>query len=71
MPEEAEFRRVVRQISEAIAYGVHPPGSWLPRLRDLGAEYGVSVATLQRALDILEDRRVVSRHQGKGVRVLP
>jgi DNA-binding GntR family transcriptional regulator len=66
---EADFRRIAREIEEGIETGALAPGSSLPSIGSLAAEYGVSASTVQRALTILEVRGLVEGHQGKAIYV--
>lgn len=66
---EAEYRRIARELSEAIASGELTPGSALPTLDALAAAEGVSKSTIQRALSILEDRGLIKPQHGKAIYV--
>ncbi|HLL69113.1 MAG TPA: winged helix-turn-helix domain-containing protein [Micromonosporaceae bacterium] len=70
MPKrEADFRRIAREITEAIESGELASGSALPPVQKLAEQHGVSVSTVQRALTILEVQGLVEGHQGKAVYV--
>lgn len=56
----------VARLEERIATGAWAPGDRLPPERDLCGELDVSRETLRRALAELEERGIVSRHQGRG-----
>ena len=64
------YRPLYQQIKEAllarIVSGDWPPGTFIPSESALSKEYGVSVGTLRKALDVLANELVVIRHQGKG-----
>lgn len=47
------------------------PGGQMPRIRQLGADIGVSLSTLNAALSDLEDRDMIRRRQGSGIFVGP
>ena len=61
--------RIGRDLTRAILRGTHAPGTHLPTLRHLAADYGVNPATMQRALARLEARGLVTARQGSGLRV--
>lgn len=61
--------RIERDLTRAILRGDHRPGSRLPTLRELAAEYGVNPSTMQRALARLEARGLITARQGSGLRV--
>lgn len=60
---------IERDLTRAILRGDHRPGSRLPTLRELAAEYGVNPSTMQRALAGLEARGLITARQGSGLRV--
>ena len=51
----------MRELAERLG-----PGALLPGERDLARTCGVSRMTVRRALDELEDRRIVERRHGAG-----
>ena len=53
-------------IADAIANGEFPDGERLPPERSLCETYDVSRSTLRLALDDVEARGLISRHQGRG-----
>jgi len=57
---------VADQLSQRIAAGEMISGERLPPERELCVEFGVSRSTLRQALDDLEARDLISRHQGRG-----
>lgn len=61
--------RIARVITRDILRGVYPPGSRLPTLRTLAAEFGVNPSTMQRVLARLEVLGLVTPRQGSGLRV--
>ncbi len=71
------FSRVSKHIQTAniiksrIRTGDYLPGGNLPPVRNLGAELGVSVNVVQRALRLLEKDRFIKKRQGVGVQVNP
>jgi DNA-binding GntR family transcriptional regulator len=46
-----------------------PPGSALPSESDLGAEYGLGLATVRNAIDLLVQRGLVVKRHGARTRV--
>jgi GntR family transcriptional regulator len=64
---EAEYRRIARELAEAIAAGELTPGSALPTLDELAEAEGVSKSTIQRALSILQDRGLIRPWHGKAI----
>ena len=60
------YLRVARQIEGWIRRGELVEGQVLPGERELASEFGVSRATLRRALHTLEGRHLLSRRQGSG-----
>jgi GntR family transcriptional regulator len=61
------YMRVRDLVSRRIASGVWQVGSILPSEADLARELGVSPGAMRRALDLLEEDRVLCRRQGRGV----
>jgi GntR family transcriptional regulator len=57
-------------LRSAIMSGEYGRGGALPGESALIATYGVSRATVRRALDTLEREKLIERHQGKATRVL-
>ena len=56
-------------LCKAIYKGQYEDGELLPPERKLAEELGVSRVTVRRALDLLEQERIISRVQGSGTRV--
>ncbi len=54
------------QIRDSIRTEGYAVGQGLPTERLLAEKYGVSRGTIRQALDILEQQRLVIRHQGRG-----
>src|SRR5260370_40711164 len=58
------------QLAAAMRQRIHrgnlPPGSKIPSLGDLQAEFGVARVTVRQAMDRLEREGLISRHKGKG-----
>lgn len=60
------YSELLSRLREKIQSGEWEEGRKLPTERELSEEYGVSRATVRKALDILEQRGQVYRKQGKG-----
>jgi GntR family transcriptional regulator len=57
-------------LAQRIAQGEWKPGSMLPSEDELARELGVSMGTMRKALDGLEEERLVLRRQGRGTSVV-
>lgn len=75
MPEYMSYRQVADDLETSIRSGKFAADAqgriWLPRNPEMADQYGVSLTTLQRALSVLEERGLITRHRGKGVQVRP
>ncbi|MFJ4679542.1 MULTISPECIES: GntR family transcriptional regulator [unclassified Kitasatospora] len=60
------YLQVAEQLRDRIASGEYPPGSQLPSLADLRAQYGFSHGVGQSAYRLLEQEGVVLAKQGRG-----
>ena len=63
------FLQVRDALVERISKGEWKPGAAIPNEVDLAREFGISSGTMRKALDLLEDQRVVTRSQGRGTYV--
>jgi len=54
------------QLRLKIERGEWAPGTQLPVIEDLQAEFGLSRATIREALEMLEQERLIQRHRGRG-----
>lgn len=70
MKEEAAFRRIARQLIEAIESGELAPGTALPSYAELAAAERVSLSTVQRALLLVQARGLIEGQQGKAIFVV-
>jgi GntR family transcriptional regulator len=76
MPMQQKFSRrplylqVRDLLAQRIARGVWKPGSMLPSEDELARLLGVSMGTMRKALDGLEEERLVLRRQGHGTSVV-
>ena len=66
MPGEPLYSVVASQAEQKIATGQWNEGERLPPERQLCLDFGVSRATLRQALEELEERGLITRHQGRG-----
>ena len=60
------YSRIACSIRERVLSGNWQPGHQLPTERELCKEYGTSRITIRRALQILEQERLLDRRQGVG-----
>jgi GntR family transcriptional regulator len=60
------YRQVADVLIERIAQGIWKPGSVIPNEVELARQMGVSHGTMRKALDRLENYRVIVRRQGRG-----
>ena len=60
------YLQVRNLLAERIAAGLWAPGTMLPNEQELARELGVSPGTVRKALDSLEQDRLLLRRQGRG-----
>ncbi|MER7866259.1 GntR family transcriptional regulator [Streptomyces althioticus] len=60
------WRQVAEVISQRIADGTYPPGSRVPGIVELSAEFGIAASTAQKALAHLRDTGKVRTELGLG-----
>ncbi|HLV10739.1 MAG TPA: GntR family transcriptional regulator [Halanaerobiales bacterium] len=63
------YKRIASVINSRIHKGLYPPSSYLPSENTLAAEFGVTRATVRKALNILKQQGTVESFQGKGYQV--
>src|SRR5688572_12443707 len=63
------YLQVRDALVERIGKGEWKPGAAIPNEVDLAREFGISSGTMRKALDLLEDQRVLTRSQGRGTYV--
>ena len=63
------YAQLVTAIQDRITSGAYPPGSLMPTEAALTAEFGVSRATVVRALQLLKADGWIESHQGRGTYV--
>ncbi len=66
MPSEPLYSLIASQAEALITSGQWQEGERLPPERELCRDFGVSRATLRQALGELEERGLITRHQGRG-----
>ncbi len=66
MPTEPLYSLIASQAEKLITSGQWQEGDRLPPERQLCKDFGVSRATLRQALGELEERGLITRHQGRG-----
>jgi DNA-binding LacI/PurR family transcriptional regulator/DNA-binding transcriptional regulator YhcF (GntR family) len=60
--EHTKYRNIVQALRDGIVSGTYAPGYRLPTRTEIGTEFGVGVATVQRALDeLIQDGFVYAR----------
>ena len=69
LEEEQLYRKVKSEICRQIYDGVYADGDRIPSERKLSEDLGVSRVTVRKALQLLEEERIISRVQGSGTRV--
>ncbi|TWF80041.1 regulatory GntR family protein [Pseudonocardia hierapolitana] len=60
------YRQIAEELRDGTVTGLLAPGSALPSETELMAAYGVSRATVRRALVVLESDGLISTYPGKG-----
>jgi DNA-binding GntR family transcriptional regulator len=69
MPRRADppYRVVSAALRDRIRAGEWLPGEQLPTVRQLADAYGVSVTTIRKSLDLLQEERLITVTPGWGV----
>lgn len=62
-----QHKQIAAELRALILSGDMAPGSKVPSVRDLIARYGVVNQTIQRALKILKDERLIAGRAGAGI----
>lgn len=62
----AKWRQVYEVIAGRIESGEYPPGSRIPSVVELQAEYGIALATVQKAVRALKEAGLIRTEQGIG-----
>lgn len=63
------YMQVYDKLVSMIANGTWKPGEMIPNEIQLARDVGVSVGTMRKALQVMVDRALLSRHQGRGTYV--
>ncbi|MGI5398091.1 GntR family transcriptional regulator [Streptomyces sp. CA-135486] len=66
-----KYEYVAARLRDGISGGQYRAGKLLPRQRELVDIFGVSRATVAKALDLLKDEGLIESRQGSGMWVLP
>lgn len=60
------YLQIMHQMRESLLRGELAEGELLPSVRMLSGDLGVSVITIKKAYDLLEEQGLVVTHPGKG-----
>ncbi|MDD4850683.1 MAG: GntR family transcriptional regulator [Gemmiger sp.] len=60
------YLQLIEQLELAVLTGIYPPGARLPGVRELAGEAGVNPNTMQRALQELEGRGLLTTQRTAG-----
>lgn len=67
--DEYVYEQLAAILREGIASGKYPPGRILPSARTLSQEYGVSIGSVKRAIELLKSEGLVRTVIGRGIAV--
>jgi len=59
------YRQLMDQVRRMVASGQLAPGTELPSVRDIAAEYTVNPTTISKAYSLLEGEGLLQRNRGK------
>ena len=59
------YRQLIEQVRRMVASGQLTPGTELPSVREVAAEYTVNPTTISKAYSMLESEGLVQRNRGK------
>ncbi|MEV7417728.1 GntR family transcriptional regulator [Streptomyces sp. NPDC089919] len=62
----ARYEEIARELRERITSGEYPPGSALPLMREIAAEYGVSDITVRKAWGVLTREGLIESRRRSG-----
>jgi len=60
------YLQITDIVKSKIVSGSYPPGSKLPSIRDMAIEYDVTPNTIQRALQLLEQEKLICTERTNG-----
>ena len=63
------YKKVEQHIRDNIENGNWVPGDLIPSESQMSESLNVSVGTVRKAIDLLEQEKLLYRHQGKGTYV--
>lgn len=66
----APYERIARSLRDQIIGGVYAPGTTLPSVRTLQDDEQTSKATVEKALRVLKDERLIETQPGVGLTVI-
>lgn len=61
-----KYQQIADDIQHKISLGKYKPGEKMPTENVLTKNYEVSRVTIRKALELLEEQKIIIRHQGKG-----
>jgi GntR family transcriptional regulator len=64
------YRQIIDQVRRLVASGQLPPGSELPSVREVAAEYTVNPTTISKAYGLLEMEGLLQRNRGKPMTIV-
>lgn len=65
-PNRPKWRQVADIVSERIRAGVYPPGTRVPSVIQLQAEFGIATATGQKVMRALREEGLIETVSGMG-----
>jgi GntR family transcriptional regulator len=65
------YLQIIDQVRHKVAVGDWPPGAEMPSIRQLAADLSISVITVRRAYQELEQEGVILTQPGRGAFVAP
>jgi GntR family transcriptional regulator len=65
------YRQLIDQVRRLVASGHLAPGTELPSVREVAAEYTVNPTTISKAYGLLELEGLIQRNRGKPMTIAP